>query len=65
MGREPLTYGEAHVAEIDSMQLVKGEFKKTLHIQDKPEPMNRYDAVRYYNTKLYLYWKEQLDKEEP
>jgi len=60
-----LTYGEAHVAELDSIKLIKGEFVKTLHISYKPVPMNRTDAGVYYNTKLYKYWLGLLNEESP
>jgi len=56
-----MTYGEAHRAELDSMELVNGEFVKTVYIADKPKPMCRKDAVAHYNTKLFAYWMDQLD----
>lgn len=59
-----MTYGEAHRAELDSVELVKGVFKKTLRVDNKPKPMDREEAVRHYNTKLYLYWLSQLEKEK-
>ncbi|MCD6433301.1 MAG: hypothetical protein J7L21_04595 [Sulfurimonas sp.] len=56
-----MTYGEAHIAELNSICLVDGIWKKTLHIENKPKPMNRKDAARYYNIKLFAYWMDQLD----
>lgn len=56
-----MTYGEAHRAEIDSMELIDGKFVKTVHIDEKPKPMSRKDAAMYYNTKLFAYWMDQLD----
>ena len=51
-----MTYGEAHRAELDSLELVNGEFRKTIFIDNKPAPMKHSDAVRYYNIKLFLHW---------
>ena len=61
-----MTYGEAHVAELNSIQLVAGEWKQTLHITGKPrKPMSRSDAVLYYNTKLFGYWLDVLNDISP
>jgi len=56
-----VTYGEAHIEEQWSMELVEGEWKQTVYIQNKPQPMVHKDAVKYYNTKLFAYWMDQLD----
>jgi len=58
-----MTYGEAHVAEQLSMTLEKGEWKQTLQIKNKPEPMKREDAAKYYNKKFFNYWVEHLEFE--
>ena len=63
MGRKPLTYGEAHRAELESMELINGEFTKTVHILNKAERMKRDDAICYYNTKLFKHWVAELDEE--
>ena len=51
-----MTYGEAYTAEKNSIDLVDGKWVKTVHIENKPEPMSREDAVRYYNIKLFNFW---------
>ena len=51
-----MTYGEAHIAEQDSVMMIKGEFKKTLHVANIPKRMPRDKAVKYYNKKLFDYW---------
>lgn len=56
-----MTYGEAHIAEQWSMELVEGEWQQTVHISKKQKPMSREDAAKYYNTKLFAYWMDQLD----
>lgn len=60
-----MTYGEAHVAEQESLELVDGVFAQTIHIKDKAKQMSREDATRYYNTKFYKHWLDILNQEAP
>ena len=60
-----MTYGEAHIAEYLSMELQEGQWVKTLRIANKPVPMERETAVKYYNTKFFKYWLELLNQELP
>jgi len=60
-----MTYGEAHIAEQDSVVLKKGKFVQEVKITNKPKPMSKDDAVAYYNTKLYYYWVGLLNEESP
>lgn len=55
-----MTYGEACIAEKESLELIKGVWKQTLHIKHKPNPMKRKEAVKYYNKKLFDYWSNTL-----
>ena len=57
-----MTYGEAHVAEMQSLTLVKGVWKKTLNILNKPEKMPKDKAAKYYNKKFYKYWLTKMSK---
>jgi hypothetical protein len=50
------TYGECLQAESDSIALVNGAFRSTLHILNKPKPMSRREAYQYYNRKLQRIW---------
>ncbi|MDQ7067770.1 MAG: hypothetical protein Q9M40_07245 [Sulfurimonas sp.] len=59
-----MTHGEAYVQEKNSMHLENGVWKKE-YIPDKPKPMSREDASKYYNTKLHDYWLDMLNKERP
>jgi ribosomal protein L24 len=56
-----MTYGEASVAEQDSMTLVNGVWVQTVHIKNKPKPMSKPEAIKYYNIKLFAYWMDKLD----
>jgi len=56
-----MTYGEAHVAEQMSLELVDGIFVKTLHIDNKPKPLPPDEAYRYYNIKLFNHWINDYD----
>lgn len=51
------TYGECIQAENNSIRLVDGVFKATLQITNKPKPMPRKEALRYYGEKLNRFWK--------
>lgn len=57
-----MTYGEAHIAEKNSLKLKKGMWQQTLFIRDKAQPMKKEEACRYYNTKLFDYWLDTLNK---
>ena len=56
-----MTYGEACIAEKESIELVNGEWIQTVFIKNKAKPMSRKDAARYTNVKLFAYWMNQLD----
>jgi len=55
------TYGEAHYAQAESKRLVKGKWEIDF-IGNKPKPMSRQKAGRYYNAKLDLVWQEMRKK---
>jgi len=58
--RDHLTYGEAVQLELDSMQLVNGEWQQTIQVVNKPPRMQRKEASIFYNKKMFLYFKEQM-----
>jgi hypothetical protein len=47
-----MTYGEACIAEQWSIELVKGKWVQTVSIKNKPKPMRRKDAAKYYTKKI-------------
>jgi hypothetical protein len=49
------TFGEAHYAQAESKRMVKGEWEID-YINNKPKPMEREKAGRYYNAKLDTVW---------
>lgn len=55
-----MKHGEAWYLREQSVEMIKGEFVPTLDISIPP-PMDREEAGRYYNTKLFAYWMTQLD----
>ena len=57
--RDGLTYGEALQLEQDSMEMHKGVWTQTIKVINKAQPMTRKEAARYYNKKLFDYYKEQ------
>ncbi|MFT5661777.1 MAG: hypothetical protein ACI9TV_002424 [Sulfurimonas sp.] len=60
-----MPYGEAHVAEQHSLHLKNAVWKQNIQIHPKPKRMNREDAAKYYNVKLFTYWLNQLDDSLP
>ncbi len=59
------TYGEACIAEQFSLTMKNGKFIQTIHIKNKPKKMSREETALYYNTKIYNYYLDILNKEKP
>ena len=58
--KEHLTYGEAAQIEYNSLKMIKGKWQQTIKVKNKPLPMQRKEAIQYYNEKLFYYFKEQM-----
>ena len=56
-----MTYGEAYIAEQQSLTMEKGIWLKTVVIRNKAKRLPRAEAGKYYNTKLFAYWLDRLD----
>lgn len=52
------TYGECLMDEIMSIRMIDGEFRTTLRITNKPERLNRQEAINYYTQKLRTVWNQ-------
>lgn len=52
------TYGECVMDEIMSIKMINGEFRTTLRITNKPDRLNRDEAISYYTNKLRNVWAE-------
>ena len=52
------TYGECVMDEIMSIRMIDGEFRTTLRITNKPERLNREEAINYYTQKLRTVWNQ-------
>lgn len=57
-GSKGRTYGECVVDEIMSIRMIDGEFRTTLRITNKPERLNREEAINYYTQKLRTVWNQ-------
>jgi len=55
------TYGEACIAEQDSIVLNNGVWTQKLHVYNKPKRLPKDKAGKYYNKKLFDYWMEQME----
>ncbi len=58
--RVALTYGEATQLEHSSLKLIKGKWQQSIKVVNKPMPMQRKEAIHYYNKKLFYYFKKQM-----
>ena len=54
------TYGECVMDEIMSIKMIDGEFRTTLRITNKPDRLNRDEAISYYTHKLRSVWAETV-----
>lgn len=53
-------YGECCIAEQLSIKMVDGVFIQTLHIKDKPRPLQKNEALSYYTQKLRSIWEKKV-----
>lgn len=52
------TFGECIMDERMSIRMIDGEFRTTLRINNKPDRLNREEAMSYYTQKLRSVWDE-------
>ena len=55
-----MTHGEVWYERKLDVELNDFDDERTVNYK-LPEPMNREDAGKYYNKKLFAYWMDQID----